>query len=188
MKLTKILALVLAVVLCICSFAACGEKKNNPDEGEKKENEKSTVSVTVIDNEGNEVYKNAALDINPETDGTEEGKLFIDNILDVCCYYDDSLSYEYDSEEGILEINGMKDILTVTEQVAKEVEPEPTEKAEGEEDEEEKEPVIVYEDVDFCYYWSMTVNEKEVALKTELKPGDNIVLHFFKEKVEDMLK
>ena len=199
MKLTKILALILAAMLCISVFAACGGDK---PEDEKKDDEKdnpstgSTIAVTIVDNEGKTIYENKTLDIDPAQDGTEDGKLFLENVLAVCNYYDETLEYEFDAE-GELTINGLTSIKgTVTEKVeiesaedsaddAAETET-PAEGEDGEKKEdEEKEPVYI--DVEYCLFWTIEINGEEKSLDEEIKLGDNVKLIFNKIPADELL-
>ncbi len=174
MKITKILALILAAILCVSVFAACGEKKT---ENEKKDDEPdaaSTIAIKIVDNEGKTIYENKTLDIDPEEDGTEEGKLFLENVLALCNYYDNTLEYEFDSE-GELSINGLTAIKgTVIEKIEVESEDEETE----EESEEDKEPEYI--EVEYCLFWEIKINDEEKSLDEEIKLGDNILLTFVK--------
>lgn len=192
MKITKILALFLAVMLCVCVFAGCNNN-NTPVDDNKDNNQTSTgdtVSIKIVDNNANVIYEKTDLAVDLTIDAAEDGKLYIGQILALCQFWDEAFVYEpSEDEKTFVSINGLKE-ERVVEQVAKEVEPEPSEDAEpaeGEE-EEEKEPVIVYEDVEFWYYWTMMINEQEVSIESEIELGDSIVLTFFKDNVADLIE
>ena len=192
MKFTKILALFLAVMLCVCVFAGCNNN-NTPVDDNKDNNQTSTgdtVSIKIVDNNANVIYEKTDLAVDLTIDAAEDGKLYIGQILALCQFWDEAFVYEpSEDEKTFVSINGLKE-ERVVEQVAKEVEPEPSEDAEpaeGEE-EEEKEPVIVYEDVEFWYYWTMMINEQEVSIESEIELGDSIVLTFFKDNVADLIE
>ena len=113
MKFTKILALMLVAVMCVSVFAACAKKEGGKTDG----NETGYVSVTIIDHEGNEIFKNENLEIDLVLDSTD-GKFYISNILDRCMDEDESLYYDYDENEKLLTINDFEAISgTKTEQV-----------------------------------------------------------------------
>ncbi len=191
MKFTKILALMLAAVMCVCVFAACAKKDGNDDKNGDNAGD-SFVSIEIVDNEGNEIYKNEKLDVDLSIDGTD-GKLFVTNILDLCCYFDETLDYDYDEAEELLTINGLESIEGYkTEQVldeeamaAAKAEAEKN-KPDGDDTPVEVEPI--YKEVNFYYFWTMTINEKEVGIGDEIKLGDEVVLSFTKLSEEELLE
>jgi len=190
MKFTKILALMLAAVMCVCVFAACKKNDNTDKNGDNDSD--SFVSITILDNEGKEIYKNEKLDVDLTIDGTD-GKLFVTNILDLCCYFDESLDYDYDEAEELLTINGLESIEGYkTEQVLDEdaMKEAKEEAKKNNPDAEESELKIdpIYMDVNFYYFWTMTINEEEVGIGDEIKLGDEVVLSFTKLSEEELLR
>lgn len=192
MKFTKIMAMMLAAVMCVCVFAACGKTNTETPTDDKGTTESNSfVSVTIVDNAGTEIYKNEKLDIDPTIDGTD-GKIYITNVLELCSYYDTSLSYDYDEAEELLTINELAAITgTKTEQVldeeamAKAKADAEAAKEEGDDTPVEIDPI--YKDVEFCYFWTMTVNGEEVGIGDELALGDKINLSFTKISADELL-
>jgi hypothetical protein len=58
-------------------------------------------------------------------------------------------------------------------------------KEEGDDTPVEIDPI--YKDVEFCYFWTMTVNESEVGIGDELALGDKIKLSFTKISADELL-
>lgn len=194
MKFTKILALMLAAIMCVCVFAACS-KKTNENDNKPASDDKTTdsyVSIVIVDNEGKELYKNDKLDIDPAIDGTE-GKIYITNVLELCSYYDNTLTYDYDEAEELLTINELAAITGTKKEQVLDEEAMAAAKADAEAKKEEGDdtPVEIdpiYKEVEFCYFWTMTVNEKEVGIGDELALGDKINLSFTKISADELLK
>ena len=194
MKFTKILALMLAAIMCVCVFAACS-KKTNENDNKPANDDKTTdsyVSIVIVDNEGKELYKNDKLDIDPAIDGTE-GKIYITNVLELCSYYDNTLTYDYDEAEELLTINELAAITGTKKEQVLDEEAMAAAKADAEAKKEEGDdtPVEIdpiYKEVEFCYFWTMTVNEKEVGIGDELALGDKINLSFTKISADELLK
>lgn len=193
MKFTKILSLMLAMIMCVCVFAACGKKDTEGNENDNGDKESSSfVSITIVDNEGKELYKNEKLDIDPSIDGTEDGKIFVTNVLDLCTYYDTTLSYDYDEAEELLTINDLAAITGTKKEQVLDEEAMAAAKAEAEKnrpegDTTEIEIDPIYKEVEFCYFWTMTVNGNEVGIGDELKVGDKINLSFTKISADELL-
>ena len=192
MNFKKLTALLLAMLICVCAFAACANTEKNDDEkkdDEKKDEETTveTVSITIKDQSGNVICSNTKLDIDPATDG-ENGKFYISDVLEVAAVYDTKLSFEYDEEKN--SINFIKydettyaDVPSVTE---KEIDMEKS--VIPEEGDTETEEQIVYKDVEYCYFWSVMVGEKEVSTTKEINLGDVITLVYNKVPVSELEK
>lgn len=191
MKFARILTLLLVVFMTLSLFAACAKKPSGEDGDDTQT--ASTVSITIKDHEGNEIYKNDKLDVDLTIDADPEGKLFIENILKLVAYYDETVTYDYDADEEILTINELASINGVkTEQVLDEEAMEQAKadaeanRPEGDTTEIEIDPI--YKDVDFYYFWELKLNNVEVGIDDEIKLGDKIDLTYLKLTEEELFE
>lgn len=200
MKFTKVLALFLALMLCVCAFAGCNNGNTPADDGNKNDDKNTgngtTVSIKIIDQNENVIYENSALEVDLSLDAAEDGKLYIGQVLSLCEYWADEqveLNVEYtDDENGFVSINGLEEkrVVEQEEQIVETTEDE-TDDGSGDtatEGEEEKEPEIIVVDVEYWYYWTMMIGENEVGVDSEIKLGDVITLTYAKDNVADLIE